>query len=78
MSSQVAKILTEDVLSIAEARAELGSITGRRPDVSTMHRWIHRGVGGVRLEAVWIGKQIVTSRQAMTRFIEQRTSRSIG
>lgn len=51
--------------------------TKRRPDISTLHRWINRGVGGVRLEAVRIGNQVITSRQAITRFIEQRTAKAV-
>jgi hypothetical protein len=43
-----------------------------------MARWIHRGVGGVRLDAVRIGTQLVTSSQALNRFITARTSKSVG
>lgn len=74
----VQRVLTEDVLTLTEARNELLRIIGRRPDKATMARWIHRGVGGVRLEAVRIGSQLLTSRQALTRFINDRTKRSIG
>lgn len=73
----VSQILTEDVLSLSDARKELASITGRRPDKATMARWIHRGVGGTKLEAVRLGVQLFTSRQALTRFIESRTAKSI-
>ncbi len=72
------RILTEDILTIADARKEIASITGQRPDLSTMTRWIHRGVGGTKLEAIRIGRQLITSRQAITRFIEKRTATSIG
>lgn len=75
-STATARILTEDVLSITAARAELHSVTGRRPDKATVHRWIHRGVGGVKLEAIRLGRDWMTSRQAITRFIEARTSQS--
>lgn len=78
MSTATSRILTEDVLTITDARAEIASITGQRPDISTMTRWVHRGVGGTKLEAVRIGRQIITSRQAITRFIEERTAKSIG
>lgn len=74
----VSRILTEDILTITDARKEIASITGQRPDLSTMTRWIHRGVGGTKLEAVRIGRQLITSRQAITRFIETRTANSIG
>jgi len=74
----VSRILTEDVVSITQARDELQRLTTRRPDKATLARWIHRGVGGIRLEAVRIGSQLVTSRQALTRFITDRTTKSVG
>lgn len=76
--SAVHRVLTEDVLTLKEARTELFRATGRRPDKATLTRWIHRGVGGVRLDAVRMGYQLLTSRQALTRFIEARTAQSIG
>ena len=75
--SAVSRVLTEDVITLADAREELFGITGKRPDRATLSRWVHRGVGGVRLDAVRIGVQLITSRQALTRFIEQRTKQSI-
>lgn len=75
----VSQILSEDVLTLADARKELSKLTGKRPDKATMTRWIHRGVGGVRLEAVRIGgSHLLTSRQAITRFIVARTEKTIG
>jgi len=74
----VSRVLTEDVCTLAEARKELESIVGKRPDKATMCRWIHRGVGGVKLDAVRIGIQLFTSRQAITRFIQQRTQDSVA
>ncbi len=76
--SVVSRVLTEDVLTLAEARTELFRATGRRPDKATMTRWIHRGAGGVKLDAIRIGCQLLTSKQALTRFIEARTANSIG
>ena len=76
--SVVSRVLTEDILTLAQARSELFHLTGRRPDKATMTRWIHRGVGGVKLDAVRIGCQLLTSRQGITRFIEARTEKSIG
>lgn len=70
----VSRILTEDVLTLSQARSELANITGNRPDKATLTRWIHRGIGGVRLEAVRLGgRNIFTSTQALTRFMEART-----
>lgn len=76
--SPVQQILTEDVLTLTEARQEIHSITRQRPDKATLTRWIHRGVGGVKLDAVRLGRQLITSRQAITRFISARTAGSVG
>jgi hypothetical protein len=74
----VAKVLTEDVLTLSQARKELAQVTGKRPDKATLARWIHRGVGGTKLEAVRLGCQLFTSRQAISRFIVARTQSSVG
>lgn len=70
----VRRVLAEDVLTTAQARAELQALTGIRPDKATLIRWITR----YQLDAVKIGNQWVTSRQALTRMIEARTAAAIG
>lgn len=70
------RILTEDVLTLEEARAVIADAVGRRPDKATLHRWCFRGVGGTRLEHVRLGGRIYTSSQALTRFIHLRTADS--
>lgn len=77
-SEVVARVLSEDVLTLAQARNELRQITGKRPDKATMTRWVHRGVGGVKLDSVRIGVQLLTSRQALHRFIVARTQKTVG
>lgn len=70
----VRRVLSEDVVSLNEAAKELEAATGIRPDKSSLTRWILRGCGGVRLEAVRVGRQWVTSSQAITRFIAERSA----
>jgi len=74
----VSRVLTEDVLTLSQARSKLFKITGKRPDKATMTRWIHQGVGGVKLTVVRIGSQLLTSKQALHRYIVARTGKSIG
>lgn len=59
------QILTEDVITLNEAARELPT----RTHLSTLYRWAKRGVNGRKLETVKVGSQIVTSRQALTRFL---------
>lgn len=74
MRSTVQKVLTEDVLTLRDAQAELAETFGKRPDKTTLYRWCLRGVGGVKLDHLRLGNRIITSRQALTRFVEARSA----
>lgn len=76
--SIVNRVLSEDVLTLTQARTEIYHCTGRRPDKATIARWIHKGAEGIRLDAVRVGSQLLTSRQALHRFISARTAQSVG
>jgi hypothetical protein len=60
----------EDLISIAQAAKSLPT----RPSVRTVWRWIQKGCRGVKLETVAIGGRRYTSRQAIGRFIAERTT----
>ncbi|MFA6135247.1 MAG: DUF1580 domain-containing protein [Phycisphaerae bacterium] len=59
---------TESLLSLTEATKVLPRINGRKPAISTLWRWCRRGLRGVKLEYLRYGRNIVTTRQALTRF----------
>lgn len=61
-------INTESVLSLGGAAKACPLIDGKRPHISTLWRWMRRGVRGVHLEHARIGKRVVTSREALARF----------
>ena len=72
-SDVVARVLSESVLSISQARSEIAKITGRHPDKSSIIRWIrNRKLDGVRLGRDWF-----TSTEALTRFIVRQTEESV-
>lgn len=71
----VSRVLSEQVISIAEAQRELRKTINQQVDRSTIIRWINRGCGGVKLDGVKIGNQLVTSTQALTRFVIARTEK---
>lgn len=73
IQAAVARILTEDPITLQQARTELFRATGRRPDKTTIYRWCLKGVAGVKLEHIRLGDRILTSRQAITRFIMARS-----
>lgn len=58
----------EHLLSFSEAAQCLPTINGRRLAPSTLYRWCRRGVNGVRLEYIRVGRNMVTSREALERF----------
>ena len=47
-----------------------GVVAGRKLSFSTLHRWITRGLAGVKLEAVRVGGVLCTSEQALRRFFQ--------
>jgi excisionase family DNA binding protein len=68
---QLSDLLEEKCLSATAAARLLGV------NVSTVIRWIVRGVRGVRLKAVRVGVQWRTSREALDRFSFELTSQNI-
>ena len=67
-------ISSETILSLAEAARSQPT----RPNLSTVWRWVQRGVRGVRLETAMIGGRRVTSVQALSRFHAAVTSAADG
>ena len=61
----------EQLLSLTDAARALPAIDGRRPHISTIWRWIRRGVRGVRLEHLRLGHRVCTSREALNRFAQR-------
>jgi len=54
------------------------SITGTRPSPSTLHRWLHKGVcGGIKLRAVRLGGEWLTTREDLDAFIDAQTRASL-
>jgi len=67
----------EDVIPLREAPDLLPRLRrGRKVHVSTLYRWVSRGTNGVRLEAVKVGRTLVTSRQALQRFADRLTAKA--
>jgi Protein of unknown function (DUF1580) len=63
----------EQLLPVNKVPAYLQSRgLGKRVSVGTVYRWMIAGVGGVRLETVRIGGQMVTSAEAIQRWVEAR------
>lgn len=58
----------ERLLSLAEAAKVLPPINNKRPAISTLWRWCRKGLRGVKLDYVRVGRNIATSHEALGRF----------
>lgn len=67
MSSEVVPLWEEDRVTLAEASKLFTS----RPSLSTLKRWTREGYRGIKLEHYREGASIMTSHQAVLRFIER-------
>ena len=63
-------IHNETVLSLTEATKVLPRLNGKRPSISTLWRWCRKGLRGVHLEYIRLGRSIATSEEALNRFFE--------
>lgn len=61
----------DELLSLAEVSAMLPTLNGRKIHTATLSRWIHKGVRGVRLDAIRIGNTFATTRDAVQAFIDR-------
>ena len=60
----------ETLLTLSEAARTVPKLNGRRAHPSTLWRWCRKGVGGVRLQYIRVGRRVATSREALGRFFE--------
>jgi hypothetical protein len=63
-------VQTESIVSLTEATKLLPRRNGKRAAISTVWRWCRKGIKGVRLEYIRVGRNIATSREALNRFYE--------
>jgi hypothetical protein len=74
----VQSVLSESVLSLRQAQEELLQSTGIRPDKATIIRWIMKGRQGVKLAAVKVGNQWITSSESLHKFIVATTAEALA
>lgn len=59
----------ETLVSLTAAAELYPAVDGRRPHPSTIYHQTTTGVGGVRLESVRVAGRVVTSVEAVARFL---------
>lgn len=70
-------VLNETVISIERAVEMFPAVDGQKPHPVTVSRWIQRGVRGVKLEGAIIGRRVVTSAEAVERFLDALNSGAV-
>lgn len=65
---------TEGILTLSEAVAHLPAPNGKCVSVASLWRWAKKGVKGVRLEHVRVGRRLCTSKEALDRFMKAVTA----
>lgn len=59
----------DPAMSLPEAAAYIGKLTGSKPHLSTIWRWCLRGCKGVRLDSICIGGKRFVTAAALERFV---------
>lgn len=70
--------LSESLIPIGKAPAEVEKLTGQRPHRATIERWRLNGCSGVKLETLKVGARRMTSIEALQRFFHRVTAASDG
>jgi len=64
------EVAREGSMSLAEAAALIGAVTGVRPRTVQVWRWASKGLrNGARLEAFQLGRKWLTTKPAVMRFL---------
>ena len=67
---------TETLVTLSRAADHYPAVNGRHPHPCTVFRHALKGVEGIRLETVRVGGRLVTSVEAVDRFIDAVTQAS--
>ncbi len=61
-------VFTDELLTMTEAAKQCPKVRGKRPSTPTMWRWATIGKRGVKLQHVWVGRNILTTKAALNDF----------
>jgi hypothetical protein len=68
----------EQVKTFTEAAGLLERKFGRRPNAATIYRWATKGVKGVRLDTIALGRYRYTTESALERFVAETSRTDAG
>ncbi len=64
---------SESLIALRDVPAHIEKLTGNRPHIASIYRWINTGIASVTLESLLIGGKPFTSKEALNRFWEAST-----
>ncbi|MDB4380678.1 hypothetical protein N9Z70_04740 [Mariniblastus sp.] len=62
---------SETILNLDEAAAYFSKICKRKRNRDVVQRWMSRGVNGVILESISVGREQLTSEEAISRWVHR-------
>ncbi len=62
-------LLNEGPIELAQGAACVADERGRKPHIATLRRWAKHGCRGFRLETLYLGGRLMTTRPAIARFL---------
>lgn len=65
---------SDKIVTFTEAAKICPTLNGKRPSTVTIWRWATKGVRGVRLEHVRVGRRMVTTEEAINTFFRDLSS----
>jgi hypothetical protein len=68
----------EQVMTFAEAAGWLERRFGRRPNIASIWRWATKGIRGIRLATIALGRFRYTTESALERFIAETSQLDAG
>ncbi len=57
-----------EILTLAQASKRIPAIDGKRPHVATLYRWWSRGINGIHLECLKVGRKLGTTEENLNKF----------
>jgi len=76
LNPKVKMMQGERLIPLAQISEEMPQIVSRQVHPGTLWRWCREGYYGIYLEHVYVGRTIMTSREAIWRFAKALTSRT--
>lgn len=73
------QLVDDDLLiKLSSASAEVERLTGDRPSLATLHRWVSRGLKGQKLRIQYAGGHRRTKRRWIREFFDAVTAAASG